>query len=91
MSGGAGPAAPARAGLAVHGQAGEFLQGLQHLPTRADKLLQRGADHGHDRPVALHVHVDVAIEIRHVEQALDVVGRDLALLLQVGRAHRVVA
>jgi hypothetical protein len=78
----------ARTSLAVYGQAGEFLQGLQNLATRADKLAQGRTDHGHDGPVALDVHVDVAVEIRHVEQTLDVVGRDLALLLQVGRGHR---
>ena len=64
-------------------QAGEFLQGLQHLAAGADEFLQGRADDGNQRPVALDVHVDVAVEIGYVEQPFHVVGRDLAFLLQV--------
>ena len=41
---------------------------------RADEFLRSRTDHGHEGPVALDIHVDVAIEVRHVQQALDIVG-----------------
>ena len=68
---------------AWHGQARELLEGLENLAPSPDKLLKRRADYGHHRPVALDVHVDVAVQVCDVEQALDVVGRDLAFLLQL--------
>src|SRR5690606_19139709 len=71
--------AGAVARLAVHGQAGQLLQRLQDLAALADKLVQLGADDGDDRAVALDVHVDVAVEVTDVQQALDVVGGDVAL------------
>ena len=75
------------AGLTVHRQPGELLQRFQHLTVRPDQFCQGGANDRDDRPVTLHIHVNVAVEVRYVEQALDVVGRDLALLLQVGRGQ----
>ena len=54
---------------------------------RADELLEGRTDHGDQGPVALDVHVDVAIEVGHVQQPLDVVGGDLALLLEVRHVH----
>ncbi len=76
----------ARTGLTVHCQPGELLQRFQHLTVRPDQFCQGGADDGDDRPLALDIHVNVTVKVRYVEQALDVVGRDLALLLQIGRA-----
>jgi len=35
------------------------------------------------RAIALHVHVDVAVEIGDVQQRLQVVGRDIALALKL--------
>ena len=40
------------------------------------------------RAVALDVHVDVAVEVGDVEQPLEVVGRDVALLLELGYRPR---
>ncbi len=42
------------------------------------------ADDGDQCAVALDVHVDVTVEVRDVEQTLQVVRRDVALLLQAG-------
>ena len=78
---GAGPRLP------VHREAGQFLQRLQDLTMRADEFLQSRTDHGHEGPVALDIHVDVAIEVRHVQQALDIVGGYLALLLEIRQVH----
>jgi len=46
-----------------------------------------GADDGHESALALDVHVDVTVQVGHIEQALDVVSRDLALLLEIGQAR----
>ncbi len=78
----------AHAGLPVHRKPGQFLQRFQHLTTGADQFVQGRADDRDHRPVALDVHVDVAVEVRDIEQPFDVVGRDLAFLLQVGRERR---
>ena len=53
----------------------------------ADEFLQRGTDYRNEGPVALDVHVDVAVEVRHVQQALDIVGGYLALLLEIRQVH----
>src|SRR5215472_6271065 len=55
----------------------------------ADKLIQRRADNGDDRPVAFHIHVDVSVEIGDVEQPFDVVGSYLALEFKLGHGRRV--
>ena len=57
----------ARASLPVHGEPGQLLKRLENLAVVTDQLIERGADHGDDRTVALHVHVDVAVEIGDVE------------------------
>ena len=67
------------ASLPVHREPGQLLQRVQHLAAVSDQLVQGRADNGDHRTVALHVHVDVAIEVSDIEQALDVVGRYLAL------------
>jgi hypothetical protein len=54
-------------GLAVDGQPGQLLQRLQGGAVRADKAAEVGADDGHRRAVALHVDVDVAVDIRDVQ------------------------
>src|SRR5712691_2529585 len=75
------------AGLPVHRQPGQFLQRVENLAAVADQLVERSADDGDDRAVAVHVHVDVAVEIGDIEQPLDVVGRYLALELEVRDAR----
>jgi F420-0:gamma-glutamyl ligase-like protein len=68
----------------VYSKPGQFLQRLKHLAAPANELIEGGADHGNDRAVTLNVHVDVTVEVRHVQQALDIVGRYFALELEVG-------
>ena len=46
---------------------------------------RRVADDRDSGPVGLDVHVDVAVEVGDVEQTLEVVRRDLALLLEAGQ------
>src|SRR6266567_8776401 len=75
------------AGLPVHRQPGQFLQRVENLAAVADQFVERGPDDGDDRAVAVHVHVDVAVEIGDIEQPLDVVGRYLALELEVRDAR----
>ena len=48
----------------------ETTQRLKHVAVVADELVEGGADDGDDRPVALHVHVDVTVEVRDVEETL---------------------
>jgi hypothetical protein len=67
----------------VHGEPGQFLERLQDLAAGADELAEGRADHRDHRAVAFDIHVDVAVEVGHVEQALDVVGGYLALVLEV--------
>jgi hypothetical protein len=75
--------ARAVASLLVYSKPGQFLQRLKHLAASANELIERGADHGNDRAVTLNIHVDVTVEVRHVQQALDIVGRYFALKLEV--------
>src|SRR5690606_1409327 len=76
-------------GLPVHGQTRELLERLQHLAVPADQLLQvtaaRVADDRYGGVVGLDNHVDVAVEVGDVEQALQVVRSDFTLLLQAGQ------
>src|SRR6185437_2579322 len=58
----------------------------EHLALGADQMIQAVADDGDRGAVALDVHVDVAVEIGDVQQALQVVGRDVALFLEPGQA-----
>src|SRR5690606_31161983 len=69
-------------GPPVHREPGQLLQRLQDFAVLTDQLVQSGADHGDHGPVALDVHVDVAVEVGDVQQALDVVRGDVALVLQ---------
>ena len=70
------------AGLPVDRQPGQLLQRLQHLAVLTDEVVQLRADDRHRGPVAVDVHVDVAVEIGDVQQLLEVVGGDVALRLQ---------
>ena len=60
-------------------------------PSRPTSLLQSRldavADDRHRRTVALDVHVDVPVEVGDVQQPLQVVRRDLTLLLQAGHGR----
>ncbi len=73
----------------MHRQPGQLLQRLEDLAVVADQLVQGRADHRDDRPVALDVHVDVAVQVGDVEQALDVVGGDIALELEIAELRSV--
>ena len=73
----------ALAGLAVDRQPGQLLQRLQHLAVVADELRQLGPDDRDRGTVTVDVHVQVAVEVRDVQQLLEVVGGDVALLLQL--------
>jgi len=49
---------------------------------------QPSTDDGHHCAIALDVHVDVAVQVHDLEELLEVVRSDLALLLQpVGHRH----
>ncbi len=62
-------------------QASQLLQGLEHLAVLADQHVRIGQDR-HVGAAALVEGVDVAVEVGDVEQLLEVVGRDLALVGQ---------
>src|SRR5690606_12757055 len=68
----------AGAGGAVHGEAGQFLERLQHLAPLSDQFFECRPHNGDQSTVAFDVHVDVTVEVGDVEQALDVVGCDVA-------------
>ena len=78
----------ALARLPGDGQPRELLQRIQDGAVTAHQvpeLTVLDLHDGHHRAVALDVHVDVAVQVGDVEQALEVVGRQLALTLeQVG-------
>ena len=73
------------AGLPVHGEPGQLLQRLQDRAVVADQFVQRGADDRHDGPVTLDIHVDVAVQVRDVQQAFHVVRGDIALELEIAQ------
>ncbi len=73
------------AGLPVHGQPGQLLQRLQNRAVVADQFVQRGADDRHHRPVTLDIHVNVAVQVRDVQQAFHVVRGDIALELEIAQ------
>ena len=79
------PAALTRRGL--HREAGELLEGLEHLPVLADEPARHpavlGVDDRHRGAVTVDVDVDVTVEVADVEQRLEEVGRDLALALEL--------
>ena len=65
--------------LAHDREAGQLLHRLEHLPVLADEGVQAVADDRDDGPLALDVHVDVAVDVGDVEQPLEVVAGDVAL------------
>jgi hypothetical protein len=69
----------------VHRQPGQLLQRLKDRAVVADQLVQGRADHGHDRAFAFDVHIDVAVQVRDVQQAFHVVRGDVALELEVAQ------
>src|SRR5699024_2239535 len=67
--------------LALHSQAGELLHRIENLPFGTDELLQIVAPvDAHHRAITLDVQVDVPVEVEDVQQLLEVVAGDLALL-----------
>ena len=60
------------------------VQRLEHLAVATAELAQVGAADLHARAITLHVHVEVAVEVGDLEELLEVVGGDLALLLEAG-------
>src|SRR6185437_11496026 len=56
---------------------------VENFAARSDELIQGGANYRHDRAITLDIHVDVAVEIGHIQQALDVISSDLALKFQI--------
>ena len=70
----------AGAGLLGHGEPGEFLQRVEGLAPRSDQRTEVLALDRDDGSVVLDVEVDVAVEVDDVEQLLEVVGCDVALL-----------
>jgi hypothetical protein len=70
-------------GLAVHGQAGQFLQSVQHIATHTDEMLEASAHDGDRRTVAVHIDVDVAVHISDVQQLLQEVGCNVSFVLQL--------
>ena len=70
-----------------HGQPGQLLQRLQHHAVPADQVRRRSPPTIETEARSpLDVHVDVAVEVGDVQQVLEVVGRDLALLLEIAAA-----
>ena len=72
----------AHAGALLHRQPGQLLQRVERLTLRADQRLQPVADDRHDGAIVLDVEIDVAVVVDDVEQPLEVVGGDVALLDQ---------
>jgi len=75
----------ALAGLSHHGQPGQLLQRVEDLAPAADQVVQLLAHDGNDGTGSFDVHVDVTVEVDDVQQALEVVSGNLALLLQQGQ------
>ena len=68
------------------GEPGQLLERVEHLTVVTHEVLDVATDDAHEGAVTLDVHVDVAVEVGDVQQALEVVGGDVALALEV--AHR---
>src|SRR6266498_1764597 len=82
--------AAGRAGSAEHGQTRQLLERFEGGSARTHKRLQASADHLDHRPSGGDQLIDVAVVVQDVEQAFDVVGRDLTLAEQVrGRGRGV--
>src|SRR5690606_1773454 len=69
-------------------QASQFLDRVEYGPVRPDQCVQISAAHdAHHRPIALHVQVDVPVEVEDVEKLLQIVTCNLALLDQSFLGH----
>ncbi len=72
--------------LRLHCQARQILKRLQHLAVRADKalhvLVRAVGDDGHLGSPGLHGDVDVAVHVEDVQQLLEEVGGDVALVFE---------
>src|SRR6266540_3298570 len=74
----------------VLGDRGQLLERFEGGSARTHKRLQASADHLDHRPSGGDQLIDVAVVVQDVEQAFDVVGRDLTLAEQVrGRGRGV--
>ena len=74
----------------VHGQPGELLEGVEHLSVTADQMVEIAADDLDRSTVAIDVHVDVTVQIGDVEETLEEVSGDVALVLELrGVSHDV--
>ena len=72
----------------LDGQAGELLDGLEDLAVAAHEVGEvtlvplLGGDNGDGGAAVIDVNVNVTAEVSDIEELLEVVGTDLALLLQ---------
>src|SRR5689334_1119005 len=78
------------AGLPEDREASQLLQSLEHLAVATDQLLQVRADDRHRGAIAIDIHVEVSVEVRDVEQLLQVISRDVALALEVRQGRLLV-
>src|SRR5690606_36168467 len=78
----------ARAGLTVHGEPRELLEGVQDLTVTTDEMAQLTADDLDGGAIAVHVDVDVAVKIGDVQQLLEEISGDVAFALQIDVTHR---
>ena len=77
-------------------QTGQLLNRLEDLPVASDEVVELalvtllGGEHGNRGAPVVNVDVNVAAQVGDVEKLLEVVGTDLALLLEArdGVAHR---
>ncbi|OLT11096.1 hypothetical protein BJF77_07190 [Kocuria sp. CNJ-770] len=77
----------AASGRGQDGEPHELLQRLEDLPVLADEhgqalVVVALRDDGQVRAAVADLDVDVPVEVRRVQELLEVVGRDLALLLE---------
>src|SRR5690606_32396660 len=75
----------------LDGQAGELLESIEDLAVGADEGSEVSRVVGDDLDggtIVLDVDVDVTVEVGDVEQLLEVISRDLALLLEAGGVGR---
>ena len=75
------------AGLHLNGEPGQILERLQHLAVGADEPLEIraravGRDDRDRRPTRLDRDVDVAVHVEDVQQLLEEVGGDVALVIE---------
>ena len=73
------------------GQSREVLQGVEHFAIGANERCELALvdlEDGYLGAIALDIDVDIAVEIDDVEQALEVVGGRVTLLLEQVRGRR---